>query len=234
MQPIAGKLQINSDPPGGTIMLNGEQIGKTPLLLENIASNFEHHVQITMPDHHSFAGFIYILEGIDNTIDAVLAPLDQPSRQAFVELSYEALPRGTHVHVDGEIRGISPFYSNHNRDSLLQIELKAIDHQEIRRVIATSGIGTFLLRPYLAPIKRESGQISLNIKPAPTNTYIGPNAYDQKQLRNLELLEGEYDAVFETSAGQRIRTKIQVHPNKRTVYNVQLSDDQAEITISQR
>lgn len=234
MQPIAGKLQINSNPPGGSILLNGEVIGTTPLLLDNIASNFEHHVQISMPDHHSFAGFIHILEGIDNTIDAVLAPLDQPSREAFVELAYEALPRGTQVRVDGEIRGISPFYSNHNRDSLLQVELNAPDRHETRRVIATSEIGSFLLRPYLPSIKRESGQISLIIRPMPAHIYIGSNAYDPKQLRNLELLEGEYDAVFQTSEGTRIRAKVQVHPKKHTTYNVQLSENEAVITTSQR
>ncbi len=233
-QPIAGKLQINSTPPGGSIILNGEAIGKTPLLLDNIASKFEHHVEISMPNHHSFAGFIHILQGIDNTIDAELAPLDQPSREVFVELAYEALPRGTQIRVDGEMRGITPFFSNHNRDSLLQIELKSLEHEGSRRVVATSGIGSFLLRPYLAPIKRESGQISLNIKPMPTNIYIGSNAYDQKQIRSIELLEGEYDAVFQTSDGTRIRTKLQVHPNKRTAYNVQLIEDRAEITTSQR
>lgn len=233
-QPVAGKLHLKSTPLGATITLNGEQIGTTPMTLENIASNFEHHVQLSLNDHFTFAGFIYILPELDNTIDAILAPLDQPGRQALVEVAFEPLPRGSHVQLNGETLGISPFYSNQSRDSLLQLEVQAVNHQAIRRVIATSDIGSFLLRPYLPPIKREAGRISLSVQPSAANVYIGSRAYDAKQLRNIELLEGEYDAVFETTDGERLRTKIQVHPNQRTSYNVQLTAEQATVTVSQR
>ncbi|UTW44137.1 PEGA domain-containing protein [bacterium SCSIO 12696] len=96
-----GHLQLNSQPQGATITLNGEPAGTTPALLSDLPAG-EHQIQLEAPRH--FARSLTVdITGLDKTQD-LQAQLDP----AWGDLQITSEPAGADVFVSGEKRGVTP------------------------------------------------------------------------------------------------------------------------------
>ena len=64
---MAGTLAIRSNPPGATIILNGEQRPeKTPALIKLPAGSY--HIRLTLPGHRPFNDTIKVKDQVITTI----------------------------------------------------------------------------------------------------------------------------------------------------------------------
>ena len=102
------RVAITSDPVGAVVFVDGAQVGVTPLTLEGLPADMEHHVLIRTPGHYSHAGFYRFHPELENTIDVRLPSRDSAGAEAYVDLDYRALPRETVVEVNGSTRGMTP------------------------------------------------------------------------------------------------------------------------------
>jgi hypothetical protein len=75
------------------------------------------------------------------------------------------------------------------------------------------------LRPFLEPMKREKGTISVYVEPMGAQLYIGSNAYNQGPAANVELPEGPVKIVLDTAYGRK-ETSLEVIPKTHTKYIV--------------
>jgi serine/threonine protein kinase len=223
------RLYLRSEPAGAVVYLNGVKLGTTPMRLENIEADHEHHVQMELDGHYPFAGFAHLRSGGDNRLEGRLDPLTSPSRGSFVELDFQLQPRGTRIDIDGAIRGVSPFQDNQRRDQLLDLRFEGHERETMTRRLATSRVGTFLYQSALEAIPKEMGKVSMTVRPDAA-IFIGSRAFSGSRLRDVELPEGRHIVVFETINGHRIRAQIEVQPNKNNRFEVVLRDGQAVVT----
>jgi len=100
LKPRFGRLVIKSVPPGAVVQLNGQQKGKTPIDLPELASG-DYTITVSKDLHHDSVEKYTITDGSDNERTVVLHP-------AFGQLSVEANPKGADVFVDGQFKGKAP------------------------------------------------------------------------------------------------------------------------------
>ncbi|MFU8806295.1 MAG: PEGA domain-containing protein, partial [Bradymonadaceae bacterium] len=224
------RIYLRSQPTGAVVFLNGMRLGTTPLRMENVEADHEHHIQMSLDDHFGFAGFVQLSQAMDNRVEAILDPVTSVSRQSFVELRFEVQPRGTRVDIEGDARGVSPFIDNHRRDHLLEVKFEGHQREPLTRLVATSEVGSFLFAPTLESIPQATGKVGLTVTPEAA-IFIGSRAYGAGPVKNLDLPEGRHTVVFETVSGQRLRAQIEVKPNKANQFDVRLRDGKALVHV---
>jgi len=100
LKPRFGRLLIKSEPSGAVVQLNGQQKGKTPIDLPELASG-DYTITVSKDLYHITEEKYTISDGSNNERMIVLHP-------AFGQLSVEANPKGADVFVDGQFKGKAP------------------------------------------------------------------------------------------------------------------------------
>jgi len=100
LKPSFGRLVIKSEPTGAVIQLNGQQKGRTPIDLPELASG-DYTITVSKYLYHDSEEKYTIIDGSDNERTVVLHP-------AFGQLKVEVNPKGADVFVDGQFRGKAP------------------------------------------------------------------------------------------------------------------------------
>jgi TolB-like protein len=100
LKPRFGRLVIKSVPTGAVVQLNGQQKGKTPIVLPELASG-DYTITVSKDLYHDSEERYTITDGSDNERTVVLHP-------AFGQLSIEANPTSADVFVDGQFKGKAP------------------------------------------------------------------------------------------------------------------------------
>ncbi len=100
LKPNFGRLLINSEPTGAVVQLNGQQKGKTPIDLPELASG-DYTITVSKDLYHDSEEKYTITDGSDNERIIKLHP-------AFGQLSVEVNPKGADVFVDGQFKGKAP------------------------------------------------------------------------------------------------------------------------------
>lgn len=223
-------LAIVSEPMDASVWLDGKEVGRTPLTLNDLSADSEHYVYMTKDDHFPYAGFIGLVPGSENEVHVELARRDS-ARRHYVEAIYSAIPRMTIVTIDGERIGATPMRKNFERGQLVEVELDEPDHAPQNYIIDMSEVGTFELRPYLREMKREKGTIGVRFEPAGAALYVGASGYGTGPIKRLELKEGSYPVVAEVN-GARLRGTLKVEPNKHVDYVLRAQNGALVITAN--
>jgi hypothetical protein len=100
LKPRFGRLVIESEPAGAVVQLNGQQKGKTPIDLPELASG-DYTITVSKDLYHDSVEKYAITDGSNNKRSVVLHP-------AFGQLSVEVNPKGADVFVDGQFKGKAP------------------------------------------------------------------------------------------------------------------------------
>jgi len=218
-----GTIVIESEPLGGIVFHNGEQVGTAPQTLRNLNPEVEHHILVKSKDYYSYAALLRPIPGEEQTIRALLDPTTQESRQFTVDLSLETMPRGAQASANGEFAGVSPALKPWDRHQHVEVVFEATNYKTLtRRVETRGGVGTIMIRPALESIKREKGKVSILLPKNTANVYIGNNQYDIKATRKIEMAEGKYKAVIELDDGKRVDGKFEVFPDTHTRYKAEV------------
>ncbi|MCW8126506.1 PEGA domain-containing protein [Microbulbifer halophilus] len=100
LRPAWADIHISSNPPGATVTVEGEVLGRTPLEAELIQG--DRVVEISMPDHKTAEIPVAVTAGVEQR----LAPVDLGAADGILQVA--STPVGASVTVDGEFRGRTP------------------------------------------------------------------------------------------------------------------------------
>ena len=101
LQPLPGRLSVNSQPFGAKVLIDDEPIGETPLSDVPVEAG-EHSLQIRGMRHLPLEQTLLVTgRNIQQHLEFVLEP-------AWAEITVDSLPQGATVLVDGEAAGTTP------------------------------------------------------------------------------------------------------------------------------
>lgn len=227
-EPETGALEIQSEPAGGIVYINGERIGGAPQVLEDLPVEFSHHVEVRKAEHWSFAGYFDLRAGERNAFRVRLEPEDSPGAVDRVEVTYDILPQYSEVEVNGQVRGFSRLSVREPREELLTVKMSNEHHDSQTRRILTQGIGTFTLRSFLSKTEGVDGGVKLVGAPADSTIYLNARSY-QKVPVEVSIPQGDYPLVLETADGARYEHTLKVYAGLNSTYRLSIEEGELEV-----
>lgn len=221
------KLTISSVPDGASVLINGRDAGLTPLEA-SVLTGVEHHVTLRKSDHQDFVALVYAWPEDLARIDATLVPNSRTAASRFTELTIES--RDASITIDGDSAGVSPHFSNRDRNELYRVELRRKEHHPYRRVIAST-VGSIYLSPALRKIVKEPGTLTVKLVPKDIQIYIGTTEYEAKELKKLELQSGKYPVVLVRPGDPEVRGEVELEVEARALsaYEIDFTGDKPSV-----
>jgi formylglycine-generating enzyme required for sulfatase activity len=173
LQPLPGKLTVNSVPLGARVMIDNEQVGETPLEDYAVAAG-EHSLVVSAPRYQTLEQSLAITgREVQQHLDLTLAP-------AWAEISIDSIPAGATILGDGEAVGTTPAtleILQGERQLMLQSPSYA-DWQLGLEIVAgeAQSLGTIELEP-------ASGLLSLSSTPTGANVTLDGEFQGQTPLQ---------------------------------------------------
>jgi len=218
-----GRLTLGSVPDAATVYLDGKNVGVTPLTVEGVAANVEHHLTVRKSGYldHVITQVPYPNEEI-KLPTAQLVPEDRELARYFTEFRLEPSPRDIQLYLNDELVGTNQLFRNVDRNQAMRVELKLADYHPYRRVIATT-IGSFMLRPEMEKINHEPGTLTLNIQQKDIMIFVG--AEQLEDVKKHEMPSGKYTVtlVKGDADGERGEIEVVIDPNAESEYTIDFS-----------
>lgn len=220
-EPKTGRLRVQSDPAGALAFVNGERVGPTPVVVDDLVVGVEHHVEVRRSGLHPSAALVELMDADDNTLELTLTSLDSRAADRFVEVTVDPVPSNASVHINGEARGQGRFVGHERRGELLHIRLEAPHYEAMDRYVHAAHIGAVKLRPFMTKKVRARGVVSLSFEPGAT-FYLESTEYDEREARAIEAYEGKHTLVVVREGGERLKTRLEVLPREKTSYDLSI------------
>ena len=165
LKPRFGRLLIKSEPTGAVVQLNGQQKGRTPIALPELASG-DYTITVSKDLYHISEEKYTITDGSDNERTVVLHP-------AFGQLSVEVNPNGADVFVDGQFKGKAPITLDELPSGTFRLKVSQDLYETLDEEITIEDGKTnkqvVMLSPRFGTLNitgsPESAQITINGKP---------------------------------------------------------------------
>ena len=122
MSPILGQLECLSVPEGASVLLDGKEVGQTPLSLNSVSFG-SHRVEIRKAGFAPFQQTVRIDDETPEQIRAELSPTQ-------AELTVTSTPPGAEIFVDGKSRGTTPLTLTGLNASQTKISSQLAGHKE--------------------------------------------------------------------------------------------------------
>ncbi len=171
LEPLWAAIEINSEPVGAEVLIDGESIGNTPLSAEILEGSRE--LQVTLPGYKSFNEEIDVVRSVARTLETVIL------EQADGLLSLRSSPSGASIMVNGGYRGQTPSELQLAPGRTYRIEFSKAGFQKVtRRVDIASGASqqvSVSLQPFV-------GEISIVADPADAQVLINGKVRSERRL----------------------------------------------------
>ena len=103
--PVTGTLSIRSFPSGGTVTVDGNRKGVTPVKIPGLVPD-SYNVRVSIPGYLSWIGIVEVQSGRETAIYATLTPKGVVSSYGTLAISSD--PLGASVSVDSQYQGKTP------------------------------------------------------------------------------------------------------------------------------
>ena len=166
-----GKMEINTDPSGASIFINGQRVGTTPYENPQQASG-KYDLMLTKDLYHDYKESFTISDGYNKIISTQL-------KEAFGKMKISSDPSGAKVFIEGIEVGVTPYENLQQPSGTLNIRLKKDLYSDTReQVVVSDG----QLTEKFIPLSRNFG--SLKVKASEADIYID----------NIKVGSGSYTA----------------------------------------
>ncbi len=98
-----GYLNIESDPSGAKVYLDGDYLGFTPIFRTRVEANVPHVIRIELTDYKAWEKMVEISPDQTTTVTSILTPL---IRYGFLKV--DSIPQGASVYLDDKFLGVTP------------------------------------------------------------------------------------------------------------------------------
>ncbi|MCA9565685.1 MAG: PEGA domain-containing protein, partial [Myxococcales bacterium] len=134
-----GQLQIIGNIDGAVVQLNGEVVGETPLLLQEVRVG-PHILEIEAEGYEPLNETIEVVGGMRRVLGIRLEPGGVDESQLGQRLIVTSNVDGAQVFVDGEVAGAAPIALGNLAVGTYDVEVRAADYETYRtRCVITAG-----------------------------------------------------------------------------------------------
>lgn len=196
-------LDIRSFPEGGTVLLDGRQVGTTPLILSRITAG-THNVQVSLAGWQTWNNTAVATRGNTTQIIANLV-------HAAYALSITSTPSGATVLLDGVNRGLTPLTvaSLKPRSYTLTVSLKG--YASITRTVDLSDSSQ---SSQDFTLNQAFGKLDISSTPAGAQVTIDNKAYGTTPLKLDSFPVGDYTITLHLDGNKDITDTFSVVEGK--------------------
>lgn len=220
------KYKITSEPNEATVIFDGAEVGRTPMVIEKAVADVEHHVVLRKDGFHDHVIIQHLLPTIDN--EAPMAKLISRERKGAERIT--DLTIDTHqaeILLEGTFAAMAPFFQPMKRNQATRIELKRKEHKPYRRVLATT-VGSVHLSPKLEKIRKDPGKLSIKLLPKTVQMFVGSDEYEHDEVKKLDFPAGEYTVTL-VKGKLRGEVKVTVDPESSASYEINFSGQKPSV-----
>ncbi len=221
LQQRTASLNVRSFPSNGTVLLDGVQVGTTPLVLTKVAPG-THTIQIRLSGWKDWNGTAIAVKG---TTTQVIANLEH----SIYALGITSTPPGATVTVDGAVKGVTPLTVTglKPRNYSLVVSLKG--YAPISRTVDLSdseqSTQDFTLQ-------QAFGKLSITSDPAGAQVLLDGKAYGVTPLKLDSFPVGNYSVILKLEGSKDLVDAISVMEGSTLTrqYKFELALGSASIT----
>ena len=179
LEPAWANIAISSVPIGATIFVDGEDVGRTPALLEILQG--EHQVELRLPRYRGWQQSLSVSAGVHQNLEPVtLLPAD-----GILQLS--SRPSKANVTVNGEFQGQTPLSLSLEPDGEHRI---AVFKPGYSRATRTVQLAAEEERELSVQLKPQLGEVQVMVLPAEAEILVdGRNRGSGSQTLSLPAFE---------------------------------------------
>ncbi len=158
-------VTIESDPPGATVLANGEEVGVTPATVELLEGS--HEVSLSKDGFSAWDGTVVAVPNVAQTLPLVrLQPAD-------ARLIVNTIPRGANVTVNGRYRGQSPITLSLAPDVDYEIGLSKAGYGVMTRNLRLESNAS---ESILVDLSARLGTVTVVVQPDDATVYVDGRA----------------------------------------------------------
>ena len=143
-QPQYGSLQIDSDPGGAAVYVNGNYKGSTPanrdVMYVTQLSPGTYNLRIVAQDYQPYTESAVVQAGIINDIHATLVPVvPGPTRDTTGQILIYSSPSGANIYLDNAYKGITPLTLPNIPEGSHTVTLRMNGYQDLVKQVNVVG-----------------------------------------------------------------------------------------------
>jgi len=209
--PLTGSLNINSNPQGAEVYLNGVYKGITPITIYELTPG-KYQLQLRKSGYKDLITFVDVISGTVSNYNFSLTPL-------LGSINVFSTPSNADVYINDVYKGKTPLSLSDLNPGYYTVRIVLTGYQEYRE--------SFYLNP--GDVKRVNvnlvpalGEVSINSKPQSAVVYID-GKYQGVTPLTLNLAEGVYSLRLALSGYQEVNTQINVKAGEKYNFEFVLS-----------
>jgi len=157
----SASLALESTPTGAKVIINGIDKGRTPCLLDRLASG-ETIIELALPGYQSYRQPIKLEAGRPEQITVVLTPIP-------AKLSIVSMPPGARIYVDNQFRGEAPVLLEDLKPGSYRLRAELDGHDGQARTVELS-MAQDLVEEFR--LESNTGSIQITTEPADVQVFI--------------------------------------------------------------
>ena len=207
---LTGILAIFSEPLGATVIINGEERGKTPL--RELLAEGEYQIELELTDYEPHSEMVKIEKGKGQDLSVALT-----SKLGFVSIS--STPPGASVYLDGIFKGNTPLAISRLEPGDYMVELRYELHESWRQNVPVSKNKRTQINVVL---KASSSAISITSFPSAATIFLDGSEKGQTPLVVEGVPLGGHTLLLAKKDYQSWEEGIQVEKDKRMEVSARL------------
>lgn len=204
--PALGGLNINSNPLGAEVYLNGVFRGITPLIISDLSPG-TYQIQLRKSGYKDILSSVTVISGTTSTYNFTLIPL-------LGTINIFSNPSGADVYIDRVYKGKTPLSLNDVPSGTYDVRITLSGYEEyLERITLLPGE----VRQISVNLKPLYGEVFIDSKPQGARVYIN-GKYQGNTPLTINLFEGKYNLTLNLSGYKDVDTEIIVKSKEKNNY----------------
>jgi hypothetical protein len=217
-----GTFKALSTPSGATVLINRQQVGKTPYENARLLPG-EYTVQLALADYDTLEGNLTIIK---NQVFAINLKLGY----SFGGCRITSTPAGATVLINGQQVGKTPYQNARLLRGEYDVQLALADHDSLRETVTIIRNQTTAIN---LKLEYSFGGCRITSKPAGATVLINGQEVGRTPYQNAQLLPGEYPVELALAGYDSLRETVTVIRNQTKAISLKLvySRQEGNMTI---
>jgi tRNA A-37 threonylcarbamoyl transferase component Bud32 len=233
-KPDIGSLRVETAPPGALLLVNGAELGTTPMKIERIAAEREISIRLEKQGYYPHVATFTVGKDEERAISLRLVPDTGPRTMSVVNV--DSVPIGANIFelAPGKSpkklgrTGKYPLKLNRKLDRPIRVRAEKDGFEPTEADLDVRGpYYTVTIR--LPEIEKGNGTLALN-GPRGLTVYVGPNEIGKLPVKGHALTEGDHDiVVFDEKSRARTQFTVKIRTDQTTEKTIALEEGKLSV-----